>query len=82
MGDVDYYVNGELLTDLIIPDGVTSIGTYQFGGCKSLKSITIPSNVTNIGEEAFVGCKSLTSVTILGNMPRTSRVSIFSLATI
>ena len=76
--DVNYYINGELLTDLIIPDGVTSIGTYQFGGCKSLKSITIPSSVTNIGEEAFVGCRSLTSVTILGNMPRTSRVSIFS----
>ncbi|MBR6902956.1 MAG: leucine-rich repeat protein [Clostridia bacterium] len=48
----------------IIPDSVTSIGSYAFSGCSSLTNITIPDSVTEIGEAAFGGCTSLTSVTI------------------
>ena len=58
------YLNNELVTDLVIPDGVTSIGAYAFAGCASLTSITIPSSVTSIGDYAFSGCSSLTSITI------------------
>ena len=58
------YLNGELVTDLVIPDGVTSIGYYAFRNCKSLTSVTIPDGVESIGIEAFSGCTSLTSVTI------------------
>ena len=58
------YVNGELVTDLIIPDSVTSIGDQAFAGCTSLTSIVIPDSVTSIGDEAFRGCTGLTSITI------------------
>ena len=58
------YLNGELVTSLEIPDGVTSIGNFAFSGCISLTSITIPDGVTSIGEYAFAGCISLTSITI------------------
>ena len=58
------YLNNELVTDLIIPDGVTSIGDRAFYGCISLTSVTIPDSVTSIGYEAFYECTSLTSVTI------------------
>ena len=58
------YLNGELVTSLEIPDGVTSIGNFAFSGCISLTSITIPDGVTSIGEYAFIGCISLTSITI------------------
>ncbi len=58
------YLNGELVTDLIIPDGVTSIGEKAFYDCDSLTSITIPNSVTSIGKEAFSSCDGLTSVTI------------------
>ena len=57
------YLNGELVTDLVIPDDVTSIGKYAFCGCDSLTSITIPDSVTSIGSSAFSGCTGLTSVT-------------------
>ena len=50
------FVNGEEITDLVIPDGVTSIGWYAFCGCSSLTSVTIPNSVTSIGDGAFDGC--------------------------
>ena len=52
------------ITNLVIPNSVTSIGEGAFGGCSSLTSITIPNSVTSIGAEAFGGCSGLTSVTI------------------
>ena len=58
------YLKGELLTDCIIPDGVTCIGDYTFCGCSSLTSVTIPNSVTSIGDWAFYNCSSLTSMTI------------------
>ena len=52
------------LTSIIIPNGVTSIGSYAFESCSSLTSITIPESVTSIGASTFSGCSSLTSITI------------------
>ena len=58
------YLNGKLISDLVIPDGVKSIGNYAFSGCSSLISITIPDSVTSIGGYAFYGCGGLTSIMI------------------
>ena len=60
----DLYIQGNKITDLVIPGSVTSIGAYAFEGCSGLKSVTIPSSVTSIGDSAFSGCTGLTSVTI------------------
>ena len=58
------YVNGELFTELTIPDGVTGIGKYAFVNCSGLTKLVIPDSVTNIGEHAFSGCFGLTNVVI------------------
>lgn len=50
--------------NVVIPEGVTSIGDWAFGCCENLASVTIPNSVTSIGESAFNQCSSLTSVTI------------------
>ena len=46
--------------DVVIPNSVTQIGAYAFGGCTSLKKVVIPNSVTSIGEKAFFLCGNLT----------------------
>ena len=52
------------VTNVIIPDAVTTIGYLAFKGCSRLTSLTIPDSVTSIGHNAFAGCTGLTSLTI------------------
>ncbi len=56
------YLNGEKVTELVIPDGVTSIGEYAFYNCSALTSVEIPNSVTSIGKQAFDGCYNLKTV--------------------
>ena len=50
--------------DVVIPDGVVSIGEEAFYSSVSLTSITIPDGVTSIGDGAFKCCTSLISIII------------------
>ena len=65
------YLDGELVTNLIIPDSVTSIGEYAFSYCSGLTSVTIGNGVTSIGDYAFRGWSGLTSITMLPTNPPT-----------
>ena len=50
--------------DVVIPDGVTSIGDFAFQNCESLTAVKIADSVTSIGNFAFWGCGALASVYI------------------
>ena len=63
------YLNGELVTDLVIPEGVEEIKDDAFIWCTSIQTIAIPSSVKKIGKRAFYGCKKVDEVTI----PKTVR---------
>ena len=58
------YLNGIMVTDLVIPDGTTKIGNNVFFYNKQLKSVVIPNSVESIGYEAFYHCENLESITI------------------
>lgn len=50
------FLNGEIVENLIIPDGVTNVKPSVFYNYKKLRNIVIPNSVTNIGNGAFYNC--------------------------
>ena len=56
------YLDGKLLTDMVVPEGVKEIKPYTFYGMDSIRSVTLPKTLKNIAKSAFENCVSLTSV--------------------
>ncbi len=65
---VPWYADRENIQQVIVEEGITSIGSFAFSGCSSLTEVTIPGGVTTIGNDAFNACSSLTEVTIPGGV--------------
>ncbi len=58
------YINDELQTDIVVPDGVTEIHDYAFYNCSGLTRVILPESVTAIGKEAFYHNTSLAKISI------------------
>ena len=52
------------MTQVHIPNGVTSIEKGAFFGCTGLTSVILPDSVTSIAEDAFASCANLASIQI------------------
>ena len=59
-----WFFSREKIKNIIINNGVTSIGEKAFSGCSGLTSVTIPNSVTRIGGSTFKDCSNLISITI------------------
>ena len=57
-----------LVENVVIEDGVTSIGDEAFFTAWKLKKISISDSVTRIGKKAFMDAQDLTQVTIPGGV--------------
>ncbi len=57
-------VNAEAtpVEEIIVPDGVESIGEQAFGGLSAVTGITLPDSLRGIGAYAFNGCEALENV--------------------
>lgn len=68
------FTNNSILTQVTIPDSVTSIlgsaenGKGAFSGCTALKTVNIGNGVTHIGAYAFKNCVALNEITIPANV--------------
>lgn len=56
------FVNGEEITELVIPENVEKIEDYAFYNRKLLHKLTLPEGITAIGEYAFHGCSNIDSL--------------------
>ena len=71
IGDMDNYYSDRpweqligTISQIVIEEGVTSIGYGSFDGCTSLINVAVPDSVKSIGEYAFHKCVGLTSIVI------------------
>lgn len=53
-----------VLTDIILPEGLTSIGEGAFKNSSNLRNVNIPSTVTSLGAYAFESATSVASVSL------------------
>ena len=70
-GNSDFVIeNGVLMKyngpggQVVIPEGVTIIGTRAFRNCAAMTEVVSPESVCEIGADAFHGCKGLTRIFI------------------
>lgn len=54
--DAPWTQYAEIIDNIIIRDGVTSIGDNAFVNCGSFDEITLPQSIVSIGDNAFAGC--------------------------
>lgn len=50
------------LHTVVLPDTITTVGSYAFSGCSELTRIRLSNNLTVIGDYAFSGCTALQTV--------------------
>ena len=62
--DLPWEEDKEDILQVVISNGVTSIGKYAFQDCENLETVIIPNSVTSIGNYAFRDCENLETVTI------------------
>ncbi len=63
-----YKGEGKHIEEIIIPEGVETIGAYAFAEMTGLKRVVLPSTLVKIDQGAFYGCTALTEVKGLENV--------------
>ncbi len=54
--------NGESPEKIVVPEGVTEIGSCAFANLESLQQVELPSSIRIIGERAFSECENLKEI--------------------
>lgn len=62
--DNNLYKNNTDITELVIKNGITSVGDYSFYECTSLTRVILPDTLTEIGSHAFAKCTALTEINL------------------
>ena len=66
IGDGAFYKSN--ISEIVIPEGVKTIGNYAFGECRLLSKVNLPSTLEGLGVGAFQDCTELQKVSIPKNV--------------
>ena len=64
----ELYLNGKLVTDLVVPNNVTHIGAHTFERYEKLRSVVLHEGIEAIYKSAFYGCTNLTDIKFSENI--------------
>ena len=73
-----WYPQRASIKNVVLGDGVTSIGACAFTGCTGLRAVYLPRSVKSIGEKAFYDCEKLCDVYYSGSETDWSAMEIGS----
>ena len=62
------YLNGKLITDLVVPEDVEELGAHAFEGYDKLRSVVFQKDISAIYKSAFLNCTNLTDITFEGDV--------------
>ena len=65
---VPWAEHSDLIKNVVIEEGATSVGSFAFMNCANLTSVTLPESLAAIGESAFRGCYALSELTLGSNL--------------
>ena len=57
------------LIDLVIPEGVISLGDYAFQRCPNLTGVSLPATLEEVGLNPFAGCEALLDIGVADDHP-------------
>lgn len=65
-GDIrsDAFAGSISITQVVIEEGITSIGSMAFSDCSYLESVTLPQSLESIGDRAFNNCTKLNTINL------------------
>ena len=56
--------NGKKMINVVISEGITTIGDFAFIGCTNLVNLKLPQSLTSLGDQTFIGCTNLKKINI------------------
>ncbi len=63
-----WFIGDDTITEVVIPEGVKTIGSYAFANLTALTKVVLPSTLERIDFGAFIGCTSLMQVEGIENV--------------
>lgn len=73
----DLYINGELLTEMVFPEGTTKINDAVFHGYSKLTKVVLPDTITEIGLASFGKCANLVDINLPSSITHIGKWSFY-----